>query len=243
MNATKKLYFVALLFLGGFILKDRAYKISRSFFCICSCCVILLLCICPALAADVGLSGAYTFNDQLYQPVGWTEQNVYFLSGDTYYLKITYEPMNDAYGVPVLYFGSTRVYLFAGQNTPGQWLPSASQIVDFGSLQQPVSDLFFAWLSRNATSGVSDPDYDAAGDIKTEVDSAISDLGGVADAYDQLPKLEIDVDSLVPDQFAGQAYIHLSSIISRFWDNPLLLVYSSVLGGIMVISFLLFASK
>lgn len=123
-------------------MKDRAYKISRSFFCICSCCVILLLCICPALAADVGLSGAYTFNDQLYQPVGWTEQNVYFLSGDTYYLKITYEPMNEAYGVPVLYFGSTRVYLFAGENTPGQWLPSASKVVDFGSLEQPVSDLF-----------------------------------------------------------------------------------------------------
>lgn len=80
--------------------------------------------------------------------------------------------------------------------------------------------------------------------FQEDVNGAVGDLGAAGDALNQVPKPDVSVDDLVPnDILAGTAYLTYTGAIQEFWSSEILSTITVLLGGMVLISYLLFGEK
>lgn len=83
-----------------------------------------------------------------------------------------------------------------------------------------------------------------ADQFRDEMDSAIGDLNNAGDVMSDVPKPEIDVDDLVPtDILAGSDFLTYTATIGEFWNSDILSSFTAVLGGLLLLSYVLFGEK
>lgn len=85
---------------------------------------------------------------------------------------------------------------------------------------------------------------DAIDKFDSEAQDKIGALEDAGDVMDSVTTPEVDVDELVPSNvLQGQAYLTYVNTISTFWDSKYLAVIGTILGGLILISFVLFGRK
>lgn len=85
---------------------------------------------------------------------------------------------------------------------------------------------------------------DSANQAQDRVDGLAGELNAAGDALGSLEKPEFNADEVVPsEQLAGASYLAYTGLISIFWENDTIMTMVSILGSVMLISFLLFAEK
>lgn len=83
-----------------------------------------------------------------------------------------------------------------------------------------------------------------ADQFRDEMDSAIGDLNNAGDVMADVPKPEVDVDDLVPtDILTGSDFLAYTASIKEFWSSDILSSVTTVLGGLLLLSYVLFGEK
>ncbi len=92
-------------------------------------------------------------------------------------------------------------------------------------------------------SGSSDQ-QNQAGQFKDEIGSVSGALVGAGSAISGVPKPTIVVDDLVPsDVLNGSAYLSYVTTIQEFWKSETLSSVTIILGGLILVSYILFGEK
>lgn len=91
----------------------------------------------------------------------------------------------------------------------------------------------------NGTPEQNDQVGGVVGDMEDSIDDFQNSMDQMADAT--LPPIEFD--DYVPFELTGNEFLHFSTVLGSFWSNTVLARFMSILGGIILISFILFGEK
>lgn len=108
---------------------------------------------------------------------------------------------------------------------------------------------FWSWLSGgfdrivDALNGSSDQSG-AADQFQSEVDQAVGELDQMGSELNAVDKPDVNVSELVPTQILqGTHFLTYVNALNNFWDSPEIALILVTLGGMILISYLLFGEK
>lgn len=84
----------------------------------------------------------------------------------------------------------------------------------------------------------------AAGQFNSEVDQVVGELNQIGDQLNEVPRETFSVSDLVPtDILQGTHFLTYVDALNNFWDSPEIALIVVTLGGMILISYLLFGEK
>lgn len=84
---------------------------------------------------------------------------------------------------------------------------------------------------------------DIVDESSDQIHDSIGDMNDIGDALATVPKPEIDIDTLVPDELAGQEYLNYTEVLTRIWENPIISTTVYIMGLMLIVSYLLFGER
>lgn len=239
-------------------MKQKLNRFARVFAPLCLSLIIVLISAMPASAVSIYTldAGGYVFEDNPPEPDVAFMVNMPFTSNDLSYKAMIYRPADPeaSFKYAGIYFVNTSgVETRVGYWVNGEfvWIGYFWRIVTLTSSYTPENRTFFWWFYTCTTSrtvaDVSDPWGNISQTQEDQLagmfDQIQTDLNTITDAHSKLPQVNINPDDYAISLWNEPQYLAYVDTLTTVWDSNYMMKIVTLLGALLLCSYLVFAGK